>query len=438
MLVVCSIFNLKHTIRRGGFNNFDFNSARFDETKHNKLKSMNLNFGPQHPAAHGVLRLILQLDGEVITKTDTHVGLLHRGSEKLMEDRYYLKSLPYFDRFDYVSMMSQEHAYCLAIETAMGTVNVNSSITHVRTVFDELTRVLNHMLAVSCHALDVGSMSVLFWAFEEREKLLEFYERVSGARMHAAFYRPNEVNYSALSRTLLEDIVKFSKDCEITLNEIYNVLTYNKIWKQRLVNVGSYAYKVCLESGLTGVMARCVGIKRDLRLSKLESYATYPDVNFRGYIGNHGDSYDRYLIRMYEMAESLFIVTQVIDKCNTSFLPKAKSNVYDIMDYVNGSSTERDAFSGNTLMEKTIKDFKYWSENIFIQSNVVTKTIEAPKGEFGVSLVSDGSNYPHRIKVRSPAYHHLQLCPRVVKGHFLADLVALIGTIDIVFGEIDR
>lgn len=190
---------------------------------------MNLNFGPQHPAAHGVLRLILQLDGEVIAKTDTHVGLLHRGSEKLMEDRYYLKSLPYFDRFDYVSMMTQEHAYCLAIETAMGSVNVNSSVTHVRTIFDELTRVLNHMLAVSCHALDVGSMSVLFWAFEERERLLEFYERVSGARMHAAFYRPNEVNYSALNRTLLEDIIKFSKDCDITLNEIYNVLTYNKI-----------------------------------------------------------------------------------------------------------------------------------------------------------------------------------------------------------------
>lgn len=190
---------------------------------------MNLNFGPQHPAAHGVLRLILQLDGEVVNKTDTHVGLLHRGSEKLMEDRYYLKSLPYFDRFDYVSMMTQEHAYCLVIETALGSINVNSSITHVRTIFDELTRILNHMLAVSCHALDVGSMSVLFWAFEEREKLLEFYERVSGARMHAAFYRPNEVNYAALNRSLFEDIIKFSKDCDITLNEIYNVLTYNKI-----------------------------------------------------------------------------------------------------------------------------------------------------------------------------------------------------------------
>jgi len=320
---------------------------------------MNLNFGPQHPAAHGVLRLILQLDGEVVTRTDPHVGLLHRGSEKLMEDRYYLKSLPYFDRFDYVSMMSQEHAYCLAIETAMGNININSSVTHVRTIFDELTRILNHMLAVACHALDVGSMSVLFWAFEEREKLLEFYERVSGARMHAAFYRPNEVNYSALNQTLLEDIVKFSKDCDITLNEMHNVLTYNKIWKQRLVGIGTYSYKVCLESGLTGVMARSVGIKRDLRLSKSESYATYPSINFRSYIGNHGDSYDRYLIRMYEMLESLYIVTQTIDKCSVSSKPLSNSSVYDVMDYVNTKDTTRDMFYGNSLMETTIRDFKY-------------------------------------------------------------------------------
>lgn len=399
---------------------------------------MNLNFGPQHPAAHGVLRLILQLDGEVVTRTDTHVGLLHRGSEKLMEDRYYLKSLPYFDRFDYVSMMSQEHAYCLAIETAMGNININSSVTHVRTIFDELTRILNHMLAVACHALDVGSMSVLFWAFEEREKLLEFYERVSGARMHAAFYRPNEVNYSALNQTLLEDIVKFTKDCDITLNEMHNVLTYNKIWKQRLVGIGTYSYKVCLESGLTGVMARSVGIKRDLRLSKSESYASYPSVNFRSYIGNHGDSYDRYLIRMYEMLESLYIVTQTIDKCSVDAKSSTSNNVYDVMDYINTRDTSRDMFYGNTLMESTIRDFKYWSENIFIDSNIVSRTIEAPKGEFGVTLISDGSNYPYRVKVRSPAYHHLQLCPRIAKGHFLADLVAIIGTLDIVFGEIDR
>lgn len=399
---------------------------------------MNLNFGPQHPAAHGVLRLILQLDGEVVTRTDPHVGLLHRGSEKLMEDRYYLKSLPYFDRFDYVSMMTQEHGYCLAIETAMGTVNTNSAVTHVRTIFDELTRVLNHMLAISCHALDVGSMSVLFWAFEERERLLEFYERVSGARMHAAFYRPNEVNYTALNQSLLEDIISFSKNCEITLNEIHNVLTYNKIWKQRLVNVGTYSYKTCIENGLTGVMARCVGIKRDLRLSLSESYATYPSINFRSYIGNHGDCYDRYLIRMYEMLESLFIVSQTVNMCSTQPHKSNKSNVYEVMDYIDSKSLIRKSLLGNNLMETTIRDFKYWSENVFIDTNVVSKTIEAPKGEFGVTLVSDGSNFPYRVKVRSPAYQHLQLCPKVTKGHFLADLVAIIGTIDIVFGEIDR
>lgn len=397
-----------------------------------------MNFGPQHPAAHGVLRLILQLDGEVVTRTDPHIGLLHRGSEKLMEDRYYLKSLPYFDRFDYVSMMSQEHAYCLAIETAMGSTNINSAITHVRTIFDELTRILNHMLAVSCHALDVGSMSVLFWAFEEREKLLEFYERVSGARMHAAFYRPNELNYEALNTSLLEDIIRFSKNCEITLNETYNVLTYNKIWKQRLVGVGTYSYKLCLENGLTGVMARCTGLKRDLRLSKLESYATYPSLNFRSYIGNHGDSYDRYLIRMYEMLESLFIVSQAIDKTSNLNLQNSKPNFYDIMNYINSSNTEQKFYTPNTLMENVIKEFKYWSENLFLNSNLISKTIEAPKGEFGVTLISDGSNTPFRVKVRSPAYHHLQLCPKVAKGHYLADLVAIVGTLDIVFGEIDR
>jgi len=261
--------------------------------------------------------MLLQLNGEVVERADPHVGLLHRGSEKLMEDRFYLKSLPYFDRFDYVSMMAQEHAYCLAIESMLGTSNINSAITQVRTLYDELTRILNHMLALACHALDVGSMSSIFWAFEEREKIMEFYERVSGARMHAAFYRPNDVNYDAINNTLLEDILKFSKDCLVTINEMHNVLTYNKIWKQRLVNIGTFSYKTCLEYGLTGVLARSTGLKRDLRLSRLESYANYPSANFRSYIGQHGDCYDRFLIRMYEMVESLNIVNQMVKKCAT-------------------------------------------------------------------------------------------------------------------------
>lgn len=326
-----------------------------------RVKTMNLNFGPQHPAAHGVLRMILQVNGEVIERADPHVGLLHRGSEKLMEDRYYLKSLPYFDRFDYVSMMCQEHAYCLAIESAMGNTNVNSAVTQVRTIYDELTRILNHMLALACHALDVGSMSSIFWAFEEREKIMEFYERVSGARMHAAFYRPNDVNYDAVNTVLLEDILKFSKDCLVTINEMHNVLTYNKIWKQRLVNVGSYSYKTALEYGLTGVLARSTGLKRDLRLSRLETYANYPSVNFRSYIGQHGDCYDRFLIRMYEMVESLNIVNQVIKKClkNNTYAKNSTFNSYDILNYVTQNKLDRHSYTKNLLMEDTINDFKY-------------------------------------------------------------------------------
>jgi len=281
--------------------------------------------GPQHPAAHGVLRLIVQLNGEIIEKTDPHIGLLHRGTEKLMEDKIYLQSLPYFDRFDYVSMLCQEHAYCLAIESLMGTVNYSATFVQIRTLYDEITRILNHMLAVACHALDVGSMSPIFWAFEEREKLMEFYERVSGARMHAAFYRPNEINIQSVSSFLLEDIIDFTKNCFTSLNEMHNVLTYSKIWKQRLVNIGVYSYKTCLEYGLTGVMARSTGLKRDLRLDKMETYANYYYLNFRSYVGQHGDSYDRFLIRMNEMTESLNIINQVINKL-TKFKKTNKKN----------------------------------------------------------------------------------------------------------------
>merc|ERR1711970_1088200 len=279
-----------------------------------QIKTINVNFGPQHPAAHGVLRLILQLNGEVIERLDPHIGLLHRGSEKLIEDRIYLQGLPYFDRFDYCSMLVQEHAYCLAIESLVGSVNYNSSISQVRTLYDELTRVLNHLLAVACHALDVGSMSSIFWAFEEREKLMEFYERISGARMHAAFYRPNDLNLHALSTFLLEDILEFNRSFLKTLNEMHNVLTYNKIWKQRLINIGTYNYQTCINYGLTGIMSRSVGIKRDVRVSKFETYANYYYLNFRSYIGANGDCYDRFLLRMSEMCESVNITTQIIGK----------------------------------------------------------------------------------------------------------------------------
>ena len=424
-----------------------------NQQSYKQIKTMNLNFGPQHPAAHGVLRLILQLNGEVIERLDPHIGLLHRGSEKLIEDRIYLQGLPYFDRFDYCSMLVQEHAYCLAIESLMGTTNYSSNLSQIRTLFDELTRILNHLLAIAGHALDVGSMSSMFWAFEEREKIMEFYERVCGARMHAAFYRPNEINLNAVSSFILEDIIDFSRNFFSTLNEMHNVLTYNKIWKQRLINIGTYSIQTCLDYGLTGVMSRSVGIKRDLRLNKLESYSNYYYLNFRSYLGQHGDCYDRFLIRMNEMAESQNIINQVINKMNrfrffndfnNGFNNKSNSNLtktisHSLLKFVNkhylNFSNSKNNYSS---MENLINHFKYWSEGFNINSNITYQSVESPKGEFGVTLVSDDSNKPYKCKVRSPAFHHLQLIPTIAKGHFLADVVALIGTVDIVFGEVDR
>lgn len=409
-----------------------------------KLKTMNLNVGPQHPAAHGVLRLIVQLNGEIIEKIDPHIGLLHRGTEKLIEDKIYLHSLPYFDRFDYVSMLIQEHAYCLAIESLLGTINYNATFVQIRTLYDEITRIMNHMLAIACHALDVGSMSPIFWAFEEREKLMEFYERVSGARMHAAFYRPNEVNLKSISSFLLEDILDFTKNCFITLNEIHNTLTYNKIWKQRLINIGTYSYEMCINYGLTGVMARSTGIKRDLRLDKLETYANYYYLNFRSFTGKNGDSYDRFLIRMNEMTESLNLITQIIykllkHKVKSKSKLKKKFNPSQILKYIDIKSSNNNNYKNKyTSMEQLIKHFKYWSEGFNVPNGWTYKAVESPKGEFGVSLISDGTNIPYKCKIRSPAYHHLQVLPIITKGHFLADLVTLMGTIDIVFGEIDR
>lgn len=426
-----------------------------DENNLKKIKNVNLNFGPQHPAAHGVLRLVLQLDGEIVEKMDPHIGLLHRGTEKLMEDRIYLQSLPYFDRFDYVSMLVQEHAYCLAIESLLGTVNYSATFVQIRTMYDELTRILNHMLAIACHALDVGSMSSIFWAFEEREKIMEFYERVSGARMHAAFYRPNEVNLTSISTFLLEDIVEFVRNCFVTLNEMHNILTYNKIWKQRLVNIGVYSYKTCLDYGLTGVMARSTGIKRDLRLDKMETYANYYHLFFRSFLGKNGDSYDRFLIRMNEMTESLNIINQVVSrikKFNKISYKKAPTKTgsgdintttnispHQVLKYLYPKHHNQHSYKGEyTSMESLINHFKYWSEGFVVKKGWTYKAVESPKGEFGVSMVADSTNKPYRCKVRSPAYHHLQVLSKITKGHFLADLVTLIGTVDIVFGEIDR
>lgn len=396
-------------------------------------KNIILNFGPQHPAAHGVLRLILQLEGEIIQRSDIHIGLLHRGSEVLIEKKHYEKSIPYFDRMDYCSMMSQEHAYVLAVEQLMAINEVNFFTSLVRILFDELTRVLNHMLAIACHALDIGSMSSIFWAFEEREKIMEFYERVSGARMHAAFHKPLNLFKPELDKQLLYDILYFVSNCYITLNEMHNVLTFNKIWKQRLINIGSITMEVCEKYNLTGVMSRGCGIKKDLRLSPIDVYSSYNKFFFKSYFGVNGDSFDRYLIRMLEMGESLHIINLVTNKL---------LNIDNKVAFVNTVLSQEIFFKKKTntynSMEDLINHFLNWHTGVLVNKNTQITSIESPKGEFGVTLIANNTTKPHRCKVKSPSYYNLQALPKLVKGHYLADIAALIGTIDIVFGEVDR
>ncbi len=350
-----------------------------------------------------------------------------------METKHYEKSIPYFDRLDYCSMMSQEHAYVLAIEKLLNISNILYNINLIRILFDELTRLLNHFLAVACHALDIGSMSSIFWAFEEREKLMEFYERSSGARMHAAFHKPLILNDNFLSKNFLNDILLFTTNCFTTLNEMHNVLTYNKIWKQRLVNIGAISVNNCIDYNLTGVMARSVGIKKDVRLSKLSSYSSYNMFMFNSYISINGDCFDRYLLRMLEMGESLHIINLIINKllntpnnnsCNNIIWEKLYKQTKTNLTYTN--------------MEDLINHFCNWHTGLSINSNIQASYIESPKGEFGVSLVSNNSTKPLRCKIKSPSLYNLQFLPYLVKGHYLADLAAIIGTIDIVFGEVDR
>jgi len=405
---------------------FNWNSYK----NNNNANKIIINFGPQHPAAHGVLRLILQLNNEIIDKMDIHIGLLHRSTEKLIETKHYEKSIPYFDRLDYVSMMTQEHAYCLTIEKLLNITNLNTHTTYVRILFDELTRILNHMLAIACHALDIGSMSSIFWSFEERENIMEFYERVSGARMHAAFHRVN-FNY-ILETTLLYDILQFIQNCFKTLNEMHNVLTYNKIWKQRLINIGTLNINNINQWSLTGVMARSVGFKKDIRLSKKNNYSNYNHFNIKSFLGINGDCFDRYLIRMLEMGESLNICNEIIQKILN--LKTNNNLIYQQIINKNLKQTNKSYI----YMEDLIQHFIQWHTGLIIKKNITYNYIESPKGEFGTILISNNSNKPQKCKIRSPSYFNLQALPRLTKGHFLADLSALIGTIDIVFGEIDR
>lgn len=379
------------------------------------------------------MRLILQLNGEIIQRSDIHIGLLHRGTEKLITTKKYIQSIPYFDRLDYVSMMTQEHAYCLAIEKLTRQVNRNIYINYVRILFDELTRIMNHMLAIACHALDVGSMSSIFWAFEEREKLMEFYERVSGARMHAAYNRPSKYFKYDIDQQLLLDILTFIGECYVTLNEMHNVLTFNKIWKQRLTNIGTISIHAVSEWGLTGVLARSSGIKRDLRLNTKDVYSNYNSVFFKSYCGVNGDTYDRYLIRMLEMGESLSIANFITHKLLDASVLSGNSSLITL-----NNLFFYDHNNSYTTMEDLIESFVFWHTGFTIKSSVNSSYIESPKGEFGVILQSDSSSKPITCKIRSPSYFSLQALPKLMRGHYLADLAALIGTIDIVFGEVDR
>lgn len=402
------------------------------------IKNFNLNFGPQHPASHGVLRIILQMNGELIEKVDTHIGLLHRGSEKLIEDRPYLLGLPYFDRMDYVSVLIQEHAYCLAIEETLNTINYKAEFIQVRVIFDELTRILNHLMAITTHSLDVGCMAPVFWGFEEREKIMEFYERVSGARMHAAFYRPNDLNTNQITNNLLNDIIIFSRNFLKKISIIENKLLMSSIWKYRLINIGLLNSNQIISLGLTGVLARSTGLKRDIRLSFYETYCNYYYLFIRSFIGYNGDCYDRYLIRMKEMIESIHIILQIISKNKI----KKKKKIFNYLNYLNNSKIEPlkkySQLSWYFNMESLINHFKYFSEGFIPKSNYVYKAVESPKGEFGVNLISDNTNKPYRCKIRPASFFNLQSINFLIQNNYFSDLITIIGSQDIVMGEVDR
>ena len=388
-----------------------------------KLKNFTINFGPQHPAAHGVLRLILELDGEVVTRADPHIGLLHRGTEKLIEYKTYLQALPYFDRLDYVSMMAQEHTYSLAVENILN-IKIPKRAQIIRVIFCEITRILNHLLAVGCHAMDVGAMTPFLWAFEEREKLMEFYERVSGARMHAAYIRPGGVSCD-IPAGFLDDVFLFTKQFKVRVDEIEEMLTSNRIWKERLVDIGIVSSKAAIDWGFSGVMLRGSGIPWDLR--KTTPYEIYNDLDFSIPLGNNGDCFDRYLIRVEEMRQSLYILNQCINlisegpvkTCDFKLNPPSRSEI-------------------KNSMEALIHHFKVYTEGTIIPHGETYTATEAPKGEFGIYLLSNGTERPYRCKIKAPGYGHLQALDYMSRGHMIADVVTIIGTQDIVFGEVDR
>jgi NADH-quinone oxidoreductase subunit D len=380
------------------------------------FKNMTINFGPQHPAAHGVLRLVLEMDGEVITRADPHIGLLHRGTEKLIEYKTYLQAIPYFDRLDYVSPMCQEHAFALSVEKLLN-CKVPIRAQYIRVLFSELTRILNHIMAITTQALDVGAMTPLLWLFEEREKIMGFYEKVSGSRMHANYIRPGGVHQD-LPKGLLEEIADFSKHYPKYIDDLENLLTNNRIFKQRMVDIGIVSATEALDWGFSGPMLRGSGIAWDLR--KSQPYEVYDQMEFDIPIGKNGDCYDRYLVRMEEMRQS-------IEK-----IPEGPITTLDHKI----SPPKREQMKKS--MEALIHHFKLYTEGYHVPSGEVYAAVEAPKGEFGVYLIADGSNKPYRCRLRAPGFAHLQALDFMVKGHLLADVVTVISTQDIVFGEVDR
>ena len=388
-----------------------------------KVKNFTINFGPQHPAAHGVLRLVLELNGEVVERGDPHVGLLHRGTEKLIEYKTYTQALPYFDRLDYVSMMAQEHTYSLAVEKLLN-CDVPIRAQYIRVLFCEITRILNHLLAVGCHSLDVGAMTPFFWTFEEREKLMEFYERVSGARLHSAYIRPGGVAQD-IPNGLLNDIYLFANQFATRVDEIEEMLSNNRIWKQRLVDIGVVSAEDAMNFGFSGVMLRGSGIPWDLR--KTQPYEIYDQLDFDIPVGTNCDCYDRYLIRIEEMRQSLRIINQVI---NT--IPEGPIKTDD------KKITVPSRVNMKQSMESLIHHFKLYTEGYSVPAGETYTGTEAPKGEFGVYLVSNGTSRPYRCKLRAPGFSHLSALDYMARGHMVADVVTIIGTQDIVFGEVDR
>ena len=386
-------------------------------------KTMNLNFGPQHPAAHGVLRLILELDGEMIERADPHIGLLHRGTEKLIEHKTYMQAIPYFDRLDYVAPMNQEHAFALAIEKLLK-IEVPLRAQYIRVIFCEIGRILSHILNVTTQALDVGALTPALWGFEEREKLMVFYERVSGSRLHANYFRPGGVHIDMPSG-LAEDIYKFCEDFPKVIDDLETLLTDNRIFKQRNVDIGIVSKQEALDHGFSGVMIRGSGIPWDLR--KSNPYECYKEFNFKIPVGKNGDCYDRYLCRIEEMRESVMIMMQALSK-----IPKGPIMTSDTKI---GPPKRRDM---KMSMAALINHFKLYTEGYHVPKGEVYAAVEAPKGEFGVYLVADGSNKPYRCKIKAPGFVHLQAMNYMIKGHMLADVPAVLGSMDIVFGEVDR